>query len=74
MIYKILHGIAGVITALSAIVSWGLPIVLVGLFVTYEIRQDQHMHDKDYIAILEFLMPCFVTTAVMIGLKLGGIL
>lgn len=61
-----LHILAGMIAPLSALVSPALPPTLAGAYVVYEIRQSRATNDKDYLDILEFTVPAFATTAIMI--------
>ena len=69
-----LHFVAGSIATLSALISWGLPVALTGIFICYEIIQDKYEHDKAYPDLLEFLIASFVTAAFMVGLQIGGLL
>jgi len=53
---NIAHYLAGIITALSYILSPVLPILGAGLFIIYELNEDWHLHDRAYHDILEFMI------------------
>ena len=66
MFYKLAHYIAGILIALSSMVSWTLPIVGAIMFLVYEVDEDWHLHDKAYHDILEAMLGFFVATAGLI--------
>lgn len=61
-----IHIVAGIIAPLSALVSPALPPTLAGVYVVYEIRQSKATNNKDYLDILEFTVPAFATTAILV--------
>ena len=61
------HYLAGALTALSALVSWVLPLVGAGVFLVYELQEDKILHDEAYPDILEFAIGYFTTCAILIG-------
>lgn len=63
-----IHIVAGILVALSAVVSLALPPTLAGLYVVYQIRQSKWEHDKAYLDILDCLVPAFATAGVLITL------
>lgn len=60
------HYLAGILTALSSLVAWILPLVGFAGFLAYELNEDWHLHDKAYHDILEYLIGFFVATGGMI--------
>lgn len=61
------HYLAGIITAVSSLVSWVLPLVGAIFFLTYEVDEDWHIRDKAYHDILEAMIGFFVATAGLIS-------
>lgn len=69
-----IHIVAGVIAPLSALVSPALPPTLAGIYVVCEIRQSKATNNKDYLDILEFIVPAFATTAVLLIFYFMGVI
>lgn len=60
------HYLVGIITSLSSLVHWTLPLVAFGLFVVYELNEDWHWGDEAFRDLLEASIGFFVTTAGLI--------
>lgn len=65
------HWIAGGITGWVGIQNWGLALVCLLAFLTYEIAQDWRKKDWSYHDILEFVIMLFV---VVTGLKIWEVI
>lgn len=69
-----IHIVAGIIAPLSTLVSPALPPTLAGAYIVYEIRQSKWENDKDYLDILEFIVPAFATAAVLVIFHFMGVI
>ena len=63
------HYIAGILIAVSCLVSWTLPIIGAIMFLVYEVDEDWHLHDKAYHDILEAMLGFFLA---VVGLLIRG--
>ena len=64
------HYLAGVLLALSSMVSWTLPVVGCIMFLVYEVDEDWHIKDNAYHDILECMLGFFLATTGLIVWRL----
>jgi len=64
---NVAHYLAGLISALSSLVSWVLPLTGAVIFLVYELQEDKILHDEAYPDILEFAVGYFIACAILIG-------
>jgi len=60
------HYLVGVLMVLGALISPAIPIVLLLLFLVYEVDEDWHLYDQAYRDILEAMIGFFVATSAII--------
>ena len=60
------HYLIGMITAMSSMVHWTLPLVGVLFFLAYEVDEDFHISDEAFHDILEAMIGFFVTVTGLI--------
>lgn len=67
------HIAAGIITAWSFLASPALPIVCALAFLCYEKQQDANLETHSYLDIYEWAVVVYINAAVIIPLRLWGI-
>jgi len=68
------HYAAGIVSAFSSLVSPALPAVGVVCFLVYEIKQDRDTGSVSFLDIYEYCVGYYIAAAVLIGLKIMGVL
>jgi hypothetical protein len=66
-----LHYLVGILTALSALISVGLPLVGALMFLVYEMDEDWHIRDSAYHDILEAEVGFWVAVGAMLLVRFG---
>ena len=64
------HYLAGILTAMSAQVSWALVLGGLLIFMAYQLNEDWHLRDRAYHDILEFSIGYYLAVAGMIVWRL----
>lgn len=60
------HYLVGILTAMSSLVNWVLPVIGCIGFMVYELNEDWHRKDEAYYDVLEFLVGFFIAVTGLI--------
>ncbi len=72
IIYKLIHFIAGFLTALTTYYNNMLSILLFIIFIIYELDEDWHLSDQAFKDILEYAVGLYAAAIILLVVELSA--